>query len=98
LISAGVRIFEYEGGFNHAKIICADGEIGIVGSTNLDYRSMHLNYEGGVLIYKSSVISEIYSDLSGMMLASREVEKSDLKKDLVSKLWFRILRLFSPFM
>jgi cardiolipin synthase len=98
LISAGVRIFEYEGGFNHAKIICADGEIGIMGSTNLDYRSMHLNYEGGVLIYKSSVISEIYSDLSGMMLASREVEKSDLKKDLVSKLWFRILRLFSPFM
>ena len=98
LISAGVRIFEYEGGFNHAKIICSDGEAAIIGSTNLDYRSMHLNYEGGVLIYKSSVISEIYSDLSGMMLASREIKEGDLKKDLISRLYFCILRLFSPFM
>lgn len=98
LISAGVRIFEYEGGFNHAKIIYSDSEVGIIGSTNLDYRSMYLNYEGGVLIYKSSVLSEVDSDLSGMLLASSEIKEKDLKKDLFSRLLYCILRLFSPLM
>ncbi len=98
LISAGVRIFEYEYGFNHAKLIYADTKVGIVGSTNLDYRSMYLNYEGGVLIYASSVLSEIDSDFSGMMLASCEIKKESLKKDLFSKLVNCILRLFSPLM
>ena len=45
LLNAGVRIFEWEGVMIHAKTAVADGEIALVGSSNLDPLSMRLNFE-----------------------------------------------------
>lgn len=45
LLAMGVRIFEYSAGINHAKIAIADDRWNMVGSANLDYRSMRLNFE-----------------------------------------------------
>jgi cardiolipin synthase len=45
LLAAGVRVFEYTAGTNHAKIVVADDQWAMVGSANLDYRSMRLNFE-----------------------------------------------------
>jgi cardiolipin synthase len=49
LLAAGVRIFEYSVGVNHAKIMIADDSWAMVGSANLDYRSMRLNFELNLL-------------------------------------------------
>lgn len=98
LLSAGVKIYEYKAGFNHAKVLYSDGKIGVVGSTNLDYRSMYLNYEGGVLIYSSSVLSEINSDFKGMLRLCREIKVESLKDGVISRFVSAFLRFISPFM
>jgi cardiolipin synthase len=51
LLAAGVRIFEYSAGVNHAKVMLADHHWSMVGSANLDYRSMRLNFELNLLTH-----------------------------------------------
>jgi cardiolipin synthase A/B len=51
LLAAGVRIFEYSVGVNHAKVMLADNCWSMVGSANLDYRSMRLNFELNLLTH-----------------------------------------------
>ena len=51
LLAAGVRLFEYSAGIHHAKIALADDPWAMVGSANLDYRSMRLNFEPNLLIH-----------------------------------------------
>ena len=51
LLAVGVRIFEYSAGIHHAKIALADDHWAMVGSANLDYRSLRLNFELNLLFY-----------------------------------------------
>src|SRR5262245_60098464 len=51
LLAAGVRIFEFEGGLLHAKLLTLDGEVTLIGSANMDRRSFELNYENNILFY-----------------------------------------------
>lgn len=53
LLAAGVRIFEYSVGINHSKIALADTKWAMVGSANLDYRSMRLNFELNLLFHSA---------------------------------------------
>ncbi len=48
LLEAGVRVYEYQPGFLHAKSFVCDDEIAVVGTINLDYRSLYLHFENGV--------------------------------------------------
>lgn len=50
LLLAGVRIHEYCPGLLHSKTLCVDGELSLVGSTNLDLRSFDLNFENNMLL------------------------------------------------
>ncbi len=54
LLTAGVRIFEYSAGIHHAKIALADDHWSMVGSANLDYRSMRLNFELNLLVHSKA--------------------------------------------
>ena len=51
LLAAGVKIHEYVGGLLHTKSLTVDGEIMLIGSANMDRRSMELNYENNILVY-----------------------------------------------
>ena len=62
LLEAGVRIYEYQPGFLHAKSFVCDDEIGVVGTINLDYRSLYLHFEDGVWFYKNDVVQDILKD------------------------------------
>ncbi|MEG0314704.1 MAG: cardiolipin synthase [Erysipelotrichaceae bacterium] len=62
LISAGVKIFEYKPGFIHAKSFVCDDEVAVIGTINLDYRSLVHHFECGVWLYKSSAIKALYND------------------------------------
>ena len=45
LLKAGIRIYEYTPGFVHSKLMVADDEIAVMGTVNMDYRSLYLHYE-----------------------------------------------------
>lgn len=63
LLEAGVKIYEYQPGFLHAKSFVCDDKVGVVGTINLDYRSLYLHFEDGVWMYKNDVILDIRDDL-----------------------------------
>ena len=62
LIEAGVKIYEYLPGFVHSKTFVSDDEKAVVGSINLDFRSLFLHFECGVYIYENPVIAAIRKD------------------------------------
>ena len=64
LINSGVRIFEYSKGFVHSKVFVSDDIKAIVGTINLDNRSLVYHFECGAYIYNSSVIDDIKKDFT----------------------------------
>ena len=73
LLEAGVKIYEYQPGFLHAKSFVCDDEIAVVGTINLDYRSLYLHFEDGVWMYKNHVIEEMKEDFILTMDYAKEV-------------------------
>ncbi len=99
LAEAGVRIYEYTPGFLHAKQCVVDGKMAVVGTINLDYRSLYLHFEDAVLLYDCSCIGEIRRDIAGILDVSTEVtEKYKELQKRGLKLWQLFLRLLSPLM
>jgi len=96
LLDAGVRIYEYSPGFIHAKSFVCDDEIAVVGSINLDYRSLYLHFECATLLYKSSTIMDIKADVDRTIAESHEILPS--KPRFYNKLFDAVLHLFAPLM
>lgn len=99
LVESGVKIYEYTPGFDHAKTIVADDELAVVGTINLDYRSLYLHFECGVWLYKTKSVMEIKEDY----LKTIEVSQEITKKECNAVKWYirfgrTILRIFAPFM
>lgn len=65
LLRAGIRIFEYTPGFIHAKSYICDDEFGVVGSVNMDFRSLYLHFECATLLYRTSGLEELKKGQSG---------------------------------
>lgn len=97
LIQAGVRIFEYTPGFIHAKSFVVDDAFGVVGSINMDYRSLYHHFECGAWMYGTSSIAHMKADYLSTLKVSQEVTLEDcLKVPLPVRVWRGILRLFAP--
>lgn len=62
LIEAGVQIYEYTPGFVHAKVFVSDDEKAVVGTINLDFRSLYLHFECGVLMYQNKAVETVEQD------------------------------------
>jgi cardiolipin synthase A/B len=74
LLAAGVRIFEYSVGINHAKVMLADDRWAMIGSANLDYRSMRLNCELNLLAYSAEKNAELARILEHDFSLSQEID------------------------
>ena len=99
LIRCGVRIYEYTPGFVHAKVFECDGTRGVVGSINLDYRSLFLHFECACYFYRNPVVEQIEQDMQETLKKCVEITLNDcLKYNLFKQLAGRILRLFAPLM
>ena len=98
LATQGVRIFEYSPGFCHGKLCVCDGEIASIGTSNLDYRSLYLNFENNVLLYGSEAVADMAADLEATFRECREVTEVYQKRSGALRLWQCILRLFAPMM
>lgn len=97
LIRGGVRIFEYTPGFLHAKQMLCDDESAIVGTINLDFRSLYHHFENGVFLYSCSAINDIAKDFDQMIAVSEEVtEKYAQNKQRAPRLTECFLRLLAP--
>ena len=62
LIENGIKVYFYDKGFIHSKNFVGDGEIGTVGSINLDYRSLYHHFECGILLYKTDSLKDVEED------------------------------------
>lgn len=97
LLEAGVQIFEYTPGFIHAKIFAVDDRYGTVGTVNMDYRSMFLHFEDGVLLYETPSVLDIKMDF----LATQSLSQPVTLEQCRSVAWPRralraLLRVFAP--
>lgn len=59
LLQAGVKIYAYQKGILHSKVVLVDGKYGVVGSTNFDIRSFELDFEINALIYNRLIVDEL---------------------------------------
>lgn len=96
LLTAGVRIYEYSPGFLHAKSFVCDDRVSVVGTINMDYRSLFLHFECGALLLDVPVIADIKQDAISTMAESREITLKDCRKYSFPSLIDLILRVFSP--
>lgn len=98
LISSGVRIYEYTPGFIHAKSFVSDDAVAVVGTVNMDYRSLYLHFECGAVLLDSPVISDIREDFMKTIEKSKEITLKDTNVSVIKRLYQYILRVFSPVM
>ena len=96
LLQSGVRIYEYSLGFIHAKGMIADGKMSVVGTINLDYRSLVHHYECGAVLYKTPCIADIKADFDETLALSREITLENFKMGFLPSLLNAVLNLFSP--
>ena len=99
LMDAGVQIYEYTPGFVHAKVFTSDDRKAVVGTINLDYRSLYLHFECAVYLYRNSVIPSIEADFQETLKECRKMSREDVKSQpLGSRIAGKALRLLAPLM
>ncbi|GHV67562.1 cardiolipin synthase [Spirochaetia bacterium] len=98
LIRAGVKVYEYTSGFNHSKTFVCDDKAATVGTTNLDFRSLYLHFECGVLIYQNRAVKAIKEDFLATIPISHQITEADCARNAFQRVLQDILRLFAPLM
>lgn len=97
LIRAGVHIYEYTPGFVHGKVMTADGIHAIVGTINLDYRSLYHHFECAAYLYKSPEIAEIERDMTETENISNEISLEEAERPgIPMRIAGAVLKLFAP--
>lgn len=97
LLEAGVRCYQYERGFIHAKVLTIDGEVASVGTANMDIRSFELNFEVNAFLYDEELTRTLEEDFEKDLKSSVEITKNWYYR---RKWWFKVkesvARLVSP--
>lgn len=93
----GVKIYLYRKGMMHAKLMMMDGQWGMVGSANLDYRSLHLNFEVGCMLHDTEQVAGLETayrrDLEDAIPLDRQILS---QRSLASRALENACRLFTP--
>lgn len=99
LIQAGVHIYEYTPGFVHSKVVVVDDDKAVVGTINMDLRSLYLHFECAAYLYGCSAIADIEKDFRETIEISQEITLEDCRKQgLISRFAGQCLRLLAPLM
>lgn len=94
LMQAGVKIYEYTPGFIHAKNMLCDGESAVVGTINLDYRSLYHHFENAVYFSGCEAVKDVERDCNEVFALSRLCTEKDMRKTWLGKFIDAILRVF----
>ena len=96
-VRAGVRMFRYQPGFLHQKVVLVDDEITAIGSANLDNRSFRLNFEITLLTVDRAFADQVEQMLTEDFQQAREITAEDSRDThRLQQLGMRIARLISP--
>jgi len=99
LISAGVEIYEYTPGFVHAKVFVSDDEKAVVGTINMDYRSLYLHFECAAYIWRNPVIDDIERDFQNTLVKCEKITLQNCKEfSLIGKIVGKTLKVIAPLM
>ena len=96
LYSNGVKLYKFTPGFVHSKTFLSDDIRAVVGTINLDYRSLYLHFENGLYMENSSAIKDIKLDFEQTFNDSELLLEKDTKVNIFKNIWQSILRLFAP--
>lgn len=97
LIEAGAKVYVYENGFLHTKMVVIDDEAASVGTANIDSRSFKLNFEANAFIYDTDVAHQLAELFERDILYSSELTPEKYKnRSTIIKLKESISRLLSP--
>ena len=99
LLDAGVKLYEYTPGFVHAKVFISDNRKGVVGTINLDYRSLYHHFECGTYLYQTPCINDMESDFETTLAKCREVTKESVRNEkLYYKVMGSLMKIIAPLM
>lgn len=97
LIKAGVKIYQYTPGFCHAKTYVCDDQIAVVGTINMDYRSLYLHFECASYLYRCEAVDDIVQDFAKTFPLCQEIGMDYCKgRSLFTRMLQCVLRLFAP--
>ncbi len=97
LLASGVKIYEYTPGFVHAKLFVSDDCRAVVGTINLDYRSLYHHFECAAYMYRTSCIPEIEADFHKTLEKCRAVSDETIRQEKRSvKIEGALLKAISP--
>lgn len=99
LLRGGVRIYEYTPGFIHAKNFVSDDKYAVVGTINLDYRSLYLHYECAAWLYKTDSVEKVKEDYLCTLEKCTEITLDSIKrKSAFKRMYIAVLKTFAPLM
>lgn len=97
LLDSGVEIYLYTPGFVHAKVFVSDDIKAVVGTINLDYRSLYHHFECGTYLYGADCIADIEADFQDTLAKCKKVTYESIKKEKpLTKLQGHFMRLIAP--
>jgi cardiolipin synthase len=97
LLRRGVRVFEYDAAILHAKSLVADGYLSIVGSSNLDFRSLEFNAECNFLILDEPTAKCMEATFENDLGHAREIQPGPWRKrGRIHRSLDRLARTLSP--
>ena len=97
LLEAGVKIYFYQPGFTHSKLLIVDGVFSSIGTANFDFRSLETNFEVNAMIYDEEIASELISQFRNDLKQSRQVVLSEWEqRPGLSKAKESFARILSP--
>ena len=99
LLEAGVKIYEYTPGFVHAKVFVSDDREAVVGTINLDYRSLYHHFECATYMFKTKCIPHIKVDFLETQQKCREITPEVAKNEpFKRKIFGFVAKTIAPLM
>ncbi|MBP3665442.1 MAG: cardiolipin synthase [Clostridia bacterium] len=96
LIENGVKVYRFTPGFIHSKVFLADDRQAVVGSINLDYRSLTLHFENACMFVDHPVLPSIKADFEETFPRCETVSVKKRRFNVLYDLYLGLLRLFAP--
>ena len=97
-IEAGVKVYLYDKGFNHSKLLVSDDNLCTCGSTNIDFRSFENNFEANAFFFDERMALRIKAVFLEDLSHSTLVENVSyfVKRPFLKRLFESVVRLLSP--
>jgi cardiolipin synthase len=97
LMEFGIKIFRFNAGFLHQKVILIDNLLGVVGSANFDFRSMYINFEVTTVSSEKQFVINLEKMLENDLLNSNELLLKEIQdRSLIRKIFQRGVNLLAP--